>query len=197
MANYPPNAPAYQQPPPQKKSMSTCLIVAIVLLALAVPLCGILAALGIYGVRRYISAAKTAEARNNVTAIARSAAAAYERDSMVEGRAANRLCSSAVSTPVAVPSAAKTLPNFETGSETAGWRCLKFAISTPVYYQYAYHHGSGYLTTAVPPGRAGFEAAAVGDLNGDGVHSKFALSGAVSGDRLTVSTTMFIENEFE
>ena len=39
-----------------------------------------MAALAIYGVRRYLANSKTAEAKQNVGAIARGAAAAYERE---------------------------------------------------------------------------------------------------------------------
>ena len=76
MAMQPPYA---QQPPPQKKGMSTCLIVAIVVAALAVPMIGIMATLGIYGVRKYLASAKTSEAKNTIGAISRAAVAGYER----------------------------------------------------------------------------------------------------------------------
>src|ERR1019366_6126315 len=41
---------------------------------------GVLPALAIYGVRRYLASAKTAEAKNSIGAITRGAVAAYERE---------------------------------------------------------------------------------------------------------------------
>ena len=47
-------------------------------------------------------------------------------------------------------------------SATAGWRCLKFSLNDPVYYQYNYTATSPLDQTA-----AEFAALAVGDLDGD------------------------------
>jgi type IV pilus assembly protein PilA len=46
---------------------------------IVVAIIGVLAALAIYGVRRYVASAKTSEAKNAVGAISRGAAAAFER----------------------------------------------------------------------------------------------------------------------
>ena len=86
--------------------MSTCLIVVIIAAVLAVPVLGIMASLGIYGFRRYLAAAKTAEAKNTIGAISRGAVAAYEREVLVGGKVTHRLCGSAI----AVPSVATTAP---------------------------------------------------------------------------------------
>jgi type IV pilus assembly protein PilA len=197
MANQPPYLNP-QQPPPPKKT-SSCLIIGIVILAVSVPLIGVVAALGIYGVRRYLVAAKTAEAKNTIGAITRGAAAAYERDTVVGGRASHRLCASATPVPAVVPPAKKYMPGASDfgGSATAGWSCLKFSLTEPFYYQYHYQQGSGWVAPEIAPGPDGFEAAAVGDLDGNGIHSRFARSGKVVNGAVVVSTEMFIDKEME
>ena len=52
----------------------------LVELMIVVAIIGVLAALAIYGVRRYLASAKTSEAKNTIGAITRSAQAAYERE---------------------------------------------------------------------------------------------------------------------
>src|ERR1700756_2024384 len=52
----------------------------LVELMIVVAIIGVLAALAIYGVKRYLASAKTSEAKNTIGAIARGGAAAYERE---------------------------------------------------------------------------------------------------------------------
>ena len=52
----------------------------LVELMIVVAIIGVLAALAIFGVRRYLASAKTSEAKNSVGAITRGAAAAFERE---------------------------------------------------------------------------------------------------------------------
>jgi type IV pilus assembly protein PilA len=190
--------PEQQTPQPQKKQgMSTCLIVAIVLVAVGVPALGVMAALGIYGVRRYLASAKTAEAKNTVGAISRMAAAAYERER--DEAPAHRLCRSAKPVPATVPAARKYMPgpgDFG-GDDDTGWRCLRFQMTAPNYYQYQYNQGGGWVMPRNAPGKDGFEAAAVGDLDGNGTHSHFTRTGKVERGSVVVSTELFIDNEFE
>jgi type IV pilus assembly protein PilA len=199
---------APQQQPPQKKGMSTCAIIAIVVLALSVPVIGIMAALGIYGVRKYLAAAKTAEAKNNIGFITRQAVAAYERESLANelipsggATATHRLCKSATPVPHTVPQAMKYQPSsapgadFNAGSADTGWVCLKTSITEPIYYQYMYETGTGSGKSGVHPN--GFEVSARGDLDGNGKTSFFARGGDVRKGAVVVSTELFIENEFE
>jgi type IV pilus assembly protein PilA len=202
MAQQPPYYPYPAQPPPeQKKGMSTCLIVGLVIGAISIPILGIMAALGIYGVRRYLVAAKTAEAKNTVGAIARAAQAAYEREDPATGK--HHLCASAKPVPALVPAAAKYMPSsaagadFHAGNANVGWPCLRFDMTSPFYYQYHYQQGSGWVAPANAPGPDGFEAAAVGDLDGNGTKSIFSRTGKVSGGSVMLSTNIHIENEFE
>jgi len=187
----------------------------LVELMIVVAIIGVLAALAIYGVNRYLASAKTSEAKNTVGAIARAAVAAYERQNAPSallaaggsGSAATQsLCLGATPVPAAVPGGVKYQPNtaaaadFNSGASDTGWQCLKFSMSQPIYYQYHYTRDAntpglgGSPPTFVAPG---FEAAAIGDLDNDTVTSSFARAGEVRGGELVVATEVYIFNEFE
>ena len=161
----------------------------LVELMIVVAIIGVLAALAIYGVRRYITSAKTAEARAAVGRMAKDASSAYARENMASAllpvtnstATINRLCASTGNT---VPAAAGSIQGkkyqsspaeWQTGGETTGWRCLKFSIEDPQYFMY------GYTSSATADGKKGetFNALAYGDLNGDGTLSTFQLDGAI------------------
>jgi hypothetical protein len=174
----PPGVPGAGGAPPKKKSNA----VTIVLVVLAVLFVGggVVAALAIAGVRRYLSSAKTSEAKNTIGAIARGQVSAYEKN--------GKLCGAAPAVPKAVPKGVKYQSDprdgqdYNTGSPTAGWKCLHFDLSTPQYFQYEMRVGGGYVGTSrglADPGPDGFEVSAVGDLDGDGETSLFLLTGKV------------------
>ena len=190
----------------------------LVELMIVVAIIGVLAALAIYGVRRYLASAKTSEAKNSIGAIARNAQAAFERetvDSQILGDAANSnaashaLCkSAAAAVPPAIPLGKKTQPDtgagkdFDGGDALTGWKCLKFTISSPIYYQYNYKAGAGYVSAgmvgAPDPGANGFEGSAQGDINANGVLSTFARGGSISASgQLKLATQVFVNDEFE
>ena len=54
----------------------------LVELMIVVAIIGILAALAIYGVKKYLTNAKTGEAKNNLGRMGKDAVAAYERETM-------------------------------------------------------------------------------------------------------------------
>jgi type IV pilus assembly protein PilA len=195
---YPYPAPA----PPAKKS-STWIIILVVVLGGGVLLIGTLVLLAVYSTRRFVASAKTAEAKNTIGAIARAARQSYEREREPEpDGSTHALCKSAITVPAAVPAGTKYMPaasgaDFDTGDGVTGWKCLRFMMIDPIYYQYQYPQGSGYLARSIDPGPTGFEAAARGDLDGDGDTSLFAVTGRVSGGTVTVSPSIVIENEFE
>lgn len=198
--------------PPPKSSGSSAVIIIVVVVVLIVPLIGVVASLAIYGVRRYLASAKTAEAKNTVGAIARGAAAAYERETLdVTGKPVHALCDSTGPNapghgpvPGAPPPARKYMPSsapgtdFETGTPQGGWRCLKFSISQPMYYQYHYNKGGDYLYPGPSIGPNAFEAAARGDIDGDGDPSLFVRTGAVNASgNVVLSTQIGVIDEFE
>jgi type IV pilus assembly protein PilA len=166
---------------------------------------GTMSALAIYGFRRYLAAAKTAEAKNTVGQIAREAVASHERE---QAGGKHALCESAPAVPAALSAvagqkyqaSAQDGADFQTGSDGAGWRCLRFSMSTPQYYQYEYVAGPG-RASAIDPARtlgAGeFEAIARGDLNGDGVTSLFVRSGKATAQGVTLAPELYTANEFE
>jgi len=183
---------------------------------IVVAIIGVLAALAIYGVRRYLASAKTSEAKNTIGQISRGATAAFEREStppenLGEGKesvqASHSLCGTASKVPAKVPAGKKYQPltddgkDFESGDNVNGWKCLKFGMTQPIYYQYHYYKDS---STAAPNNPAKctkdcYEAAAVGDLDGDGATSIFALTGEINTKtgKLKKATQVYIENEFE
>src|SRR5687768_11845155 len=91
----------------------------LVELMIVVAIIGVLAALAIYGVRRYLQSAKTSEAKNGIGAITRGAVGAFERETTVNqvitaGVSAgfsHDICSSARLAPPAIPAGTKTTPN--------------------------------------------------------------------------------------
>jgi type IV pilus assembly protein PilA len=160
----------------------------LVELMIVVAIVGVLAALAIYGVRRYIANAKTAEARNALGQMAKDATTAYAREGMratvmAAGESTgivNRLCNSSTTVPAAKASIAgkkyqSDPADWSTGSRTAGWACLRFSMTDPQYYMYSY-------TASGTAGKVGetFNATAQGDLNGDGNLSTFQLSGKIT-----------------
>lgn len=162
-------------------------------LMIVVAIVGVLAVLAVFGVRKYIANAKTAEARNSLGQLAQGAAAAYDREKiataavMGEGGSvaySQSFCGSSTAVPAAM-SAVKGMKyqsakaDWDTGSATAGWQCLKFVLDQPQYYQYSYTS----TNTA-----SDFTATAQGDLNGDGTSfSTFTLGGSVVSGRAKIA----------
>jgi type IV pilus assembly protein PilA len=180
-------------------------------LMIVVAIIGILAVLAIFGVRKYLASSKTAEATNSIGAINRTAVAAYERESapaeLVIGLStstAHQLCKASTAVPAAVPANKKYTPNpaaaadYHVGAQDTGWVCLKFEMSEPQYYAYSYNNVAATCAAALaapaglPPALAGskgdWTVCANGDLNGDGVVSKFGSGGSVvSGQAVTAT----------
>jgi len=183
---------------------------------IVVAIIGVLAALAIYGVRKYLATSKTAEAKNTIGTMARAAQAAYERettasqlvdDGALSNASSHALClSAAKAVPDGPPPAGtkyqpSTAPgvDFDAGNPLVGWQCLKFLITVPIYYKYYYVIGPGVGVAAggPNPGADGFEAAAQGDLDGNGVYSTFSRPGSIVNGQVKVATHVYINNEFE
>jgi len=191
----------------------------LVELMIVVAIIGVLAALAIFGVNRYLKSAKTSEAKNAIGRIARGAQEAFERENNTQemvalgntsNAASHALCQSSTPVPMdgTVPQSRKYVPNnipnndFNAGTASVGWKCLRFDMNDPIYYSYHYqkdgaYYGPGVGAAAI--GNNGFEAAGRGDLDADGVTSVFTLSGQVepATGTLNRSTQIFIFEEFE
>jgi type IV pilus assembly protein PilA len=165
-------------------------------LMIVVAIVGILAVLAIYGVRKYLANAKTAEATNALGQVGKNQAGEFEKESMAgtvlaPGTTAGlsrQLCGTAT---VAVPNAATSIKGQKYQSATSEWNvdcgtnlgfcCLKFSIDQPQYYMYSWN-------ISTPGIGGGFTATANGDLNGDGILSTFQLLGSVnSGGALNIA----------
>src|SRR5262249_55428529 len=153
---------------------------------------------------KYLAAAKTSEAKSTVGAISRQAVAEYESERtpaqlLATGASSLQdthvLCTAATPVPTSLSSVkgVKYTPDpatgtdFNNGNSTKGWPCLRFSMAQPIYYQYHYEVGGNYVSAGLPGAPTisaqGFEAAAVGDTDGDGYLSTFARAGEV--DALT------------
>jgi len=170
-------------------------------LMIVVAIVGVLAVLAIFGVRKYIANAKTAEAKNSLGQIGKDSQAALEREIMTgkvvaaAGTAdiSRRLCESATATvPASVGSVKgkKYQPDTtitadwgkDKGTATVaskGFACLKYEMTSPHYYMYNYTSDSTTSTIGTK-----MTASAEGDLNGDGVTSRFELLGEVTTEKL-------------
>ena len=190
----------------------------LVELMIVIAIIGVLAALAIYGVRRYLASAKTSEAKNTIGAVARGAKASFERETAKSDLIANgagnasgashALCLSATPVPAAPPPGVKYQPatggaDFDSGDAITGWKCLRFSMTQAIYYKYSYTKGNTPVTTGKPnapvaTGAESFEAAAEGDLDGDGSFSAFTIVGQEdTSNEMRVATQVFVFDEYE
>jgi type IV pilus assembly protein PilA len=169
----------------------------LVELMIVVAIVGVLAVLAIYGVRKYISNAKTTEARNSLGQISKDAASALERESGAStpqqaGQSAGitrQLCGPSYFVPSTgtPPPAGKyqsQASDWASGDSSTGWKCLKFSLEQPEYFAYQY------VATNMTAQTAAYTATANGDLNGDTITSAFTISGSLQGGSLTTSPTI-------
>jgi type IV pilus assembly protein PilA len=180
----------------------------LVELMIVVAIVGILAALAIYGVRKYMSNAKSAEARNSIGQMGKDAITAYFKEGMEatviklgsSTSVVNQLCSGAAVEAVpaggnitqgTMPAQIKAKKYQSTPSEWSTWDCLHFSMNDPQYYQYDYVSPGGPTTGTT------FTCQAAGDLNGDGQGSLFTMSGAIQADAKGVVTATLAPNMTE
>ena len=137
---------------PKKSPVVVVLIVVAAIAALAVPAIGIMSVLAIYGVRRYLVQAKSAEGRSGVTSLAMGVARCAE--------AGGKLPPTSHRVPASL-SSVSGVKYVAASSEWSGdpaFSCAGFSMSTPQYFQYQWEKLSE--TTGV--------ARAIADLDGDG-----------------------------
>jgi type IV pilus assembly protein PilA len=174
----------------------------LVELMIVVAIVGVLAVLAVYGVRKYIANAKTAEAKNSLGQIGKDAQTAYEGETMAPAvlligtstavlRAMCGPATGVAKVPAAVPQGKKYQSQKADWSDPTdlsnhkGFPCLKFELNAPQYYAYSYTATGAYSANGDT-----FTATAEGDLNGDGTTSKFESSGTIQENRLTVSPSI-------
>jgi type IV pilus assembly protein PilA len=95
--------------------------------------------------------------------------------------------------------------DYQTGDTVTGWRCLKFQINSPQYYQYRFRVGGPPVNVTLPHGGAPpgldenntWSAAAQGDLDGDDVTSWFILMGYIRDDGQVVIATAIDQEDPE
>jgi type IV pilus assembly protein PilA len=162
----------------------------LVELMIVVAIVGILAALAIYGVRKYMANAKTAEARNGVGQMSKDASTAYYKEGMNPSVMAFNT-SAGVSNNVC-PGAADFVPDDKTliaaqkwQSAPSNWKgdawdCLHFSMADPQYYRYMYTAPA--VTADRSSAGVAITCSAQGDLDGDGTESVFAVQGAIQAD---------------
>lgn len=159
-------------------------------LMIVVAIVGILAVLAIYGVSKYMTNAKTAEARNALGMMGKAAVSAYEAESTSSAILAlsgssttsHGLCLPATApVPAAIPKGVKyqsSTAEWFLAADTprTGFTCLKFSLTEPQYFRYGYESDA----TATTSGD-GFAAWAESDLKGEEAATlSFTLKGAIA-----------------
>ena len=176
----------------------------LVELMIVVAIVGILAALAIFGVKKYVTNSKTAEARNSLGELSKLASGAWSREIMpgtiladtavVAG--ANQLCASAAAKVPATLASVKgqkyqsstaAAADFHAGTADTGWKCLGFTLDSPQYFMYGYTAVAG----------TSFAVTAEGDLNGDTVGSKFQRDGVIRNGQIVLSPALTETNPDE
>ena len=171
----------------------------LVELMIVVAIIGVLAALAIYGVSRYLKHAKTAEATRVLGILEVGEDVQYEKETpfgaVDSGTYVHLFCPNAPATPVAVPSGAKvtvvSTPGSGAGYDADGWKCLKFTMADPQFYQYEVTTNGAVGLDAI------FTATAHADLDGNGTLSTYTLTGrgGLFGDSVRDSFTIVNEDE--
>ncbi len=148
--------------------LSTVAIVLIVLgavVALLLVCGGVAASLAIYGTRKYVAEAKTAEGKTGVGQLANAVVACAHAETLGEELAAEPTPRAALPPSTqSVPAALGAVSGRKYMSspqewEAAGFTCIQFQMSSPQYFQYEWEQTSA--ASGVARARA--------DLDGDGV----------------------------
>jgi type IV pilus assembly protein PilA len=176
---------------------------------IVVAIVGVLAVLAVYGVRKYIANAKTAEARNSLGQISKDASTAYEKESMSQTGILTQTNSSltlrqlCIGAGAAIPASKTSIQGKKYQSSPAEWNadsatagkgfaCLKYQMDQPQYFMY------NYTTSGSAAQGDSFTATANGDLNGDTNTSTFTVAGSIGpGMVLNIAPTVSETNPEE
>lgn len=153
-----------------------------------VALVGVVSSIAIRGVNRYLAATKAAEAKNTVGTIARGLAIAAEREDESGAKTVHRFPPSAPAIPIHPPRGMK-YRSAAREWEHPSWKAIRFSMSWPQYYSYSFETSKDRKRCVV---------IARGDLDGDGIESKFTRTLTVD-DRgvVQIAPEMTVENEYE
>ncbi len=150
-------------------------------LMILVVIMGVLAAIAVPAFTRYVRRSKTSEALGNIQKIMQGEVTYYQA-SLERGGTSFLSCAYTPSTP---PSATKYPANVSRWTSDPNWTAVGFSLSDAHYYQY-YTLGDG----------VSVGAAALGDLDGDGIQSTFNRVGyLVAGDLQFLPVGVFSELE--
>jgi len=176
----------------------------LVELMIVVAIIGVLAALAIYGVKKYLVSSKTAEARAALGRLAKDGAGHFNAETMVGtvlgagGVAApsSKLCASAVDpVPKLLTSVAgqkyqsvhgNPLLDWGVGNDETGWVCLKFTLDSPQYYRYSYTTLDAGLSAAGD----GFTVKAESDFDADTNPGSITMEAVIEGGAVKISPGM-------
>jgi len=155
---------------PSKVTSKTVLVILLVVGGACILGVGVFAALAIFGARRYISTAKTAEGQTQVRALA---------EGMVRCAASKGPSGAPQGLPessASVPSSLSAVSAKKYQSSPSEWNdpafsCAGFSLTTPQYFQYRWVRRTATTGAAI----------AVADLDGDGT-AEVSLEQAVSCD---------------
>lgn len=166
-------------------------------LMVVVAIMGVLAAVAIPSFMRYISRAKTSEARQNLSKMYMQARTYYLETfggQSLNGIVAYQFPRSAPAEPAlpcclsGVGGKCQPDPIYWTAPT---WRVLHFSMNDPHYYQYEF-------LSAGTGNSAEFTARAIGDLDCDGIESRFEIYGGIGTDGdVTGSAGVSRERELE
>lgn len=186
-------------------------------LMLVVSLVGVLAALALVSLGKYMHAAKTSEAKQTIGGISRAIAQLHARSDKSQLLTPGALsdpadlywcpecgASKVCVAPSFIPAAKKYNPENSGGKDfdACCWRCIRFGVDSPTYFQYRYSIGESYVGPALggpDPGATGVEIAAKGDLDGDLTSSTMTMTGRQDPQTgtLSFSTQIFLHDENE
>jgi len=163
----------------------------------ALSLVAILAALGMYGVGRYVRYQKTLEAMGSVSAMAQAAVAYYNESDATQPAGGPQLAAHAMrhfpaSSRGSVPQNAEDVRGKRYQSTRADWspspwRELNFSLVQPQFYRYSFESsGTGRAAVAT--------AIANGDLDGSGTQSAYRQRVSVN-DKFEAQLAPNIEKE--